>query len=123
MEKVWLEVLSNMEKVLTPHTFTTWIQPLKFLDAKDGVLFLEVPSSFFRDMVRENYLSMIEEAVSAIIQSKVVVDLKIAPKGRQEAVSLSDAQEKETFPPQENRQNPEFFSNLNPKYTFDTFVC
>jgi chromosomal replication initiator protein len=125
MEKVWLEVLSNMEKVLTPHTFTTWIQPLKFLDAKGGVLFLEVPSSFFRDMVRENYLSMIEEAVSAIFQSKVVVDLKIAPKGRQETVSVSNAysQEKENAPQQENRLNPEFFSNLNPKYTFDTFVC
>lgn len=124
MEKVWFEVLSNMEKVLTPHTFTTWIQPLKFLDAKGNVLFLEVPSSFFRDMVRENYLSMIEEAVSALIQNKVVVDLKIAPKVNQDPVSdFESFREKDSVSPQEYRSNPEFISNLNPKYTFDTFVC
>jgi chromosomal replication initiator protein len=125
MEKVWLDVLSNMEKVLTPHTFTTWIQPLKYLDTKGTTLFLEAPSSFFRDMVRENYLSMIEEAVSAILQSKIVVDLKIASKGRLDPIPVSDvdSREKETFSSQENRLSAETFSNLNPKYTFDTFVC
>lgn len=125
MEKVWLKVLSNMEKVLTPHTFTTWIQPIRFLDTRDDVLFLEVPNNFFREMVRENYLSMIEEAVSAIVQSKVVVDLKIAPKARHEEVATHETtpREPETVPIQENRHNTEFLSNLNPKYTFDTFVC
>jgi len=125
MEKVWLEVLSNMEKVLTPHTFTTWIQPLKFLDARGNVLHLEAPNNFFREMVRENYLSMIEEAVSVILQAKAVVELRISPKGRHDTPSnIPEAEpEKVASPAPDNRVSPEFCSNLNPKYTFETFVC
>ncbi|MRR57334.1 MAG: chromosomal replication initiator protein DnaA [Deltaproteobacteria bacterium] len=125
MEKVWHEVLSNMEKVLTPHTFTTWIQPLTFLDANGNVLYLEAPNNFFREMVRENYLSMIEEAVSAILQTKVVVEIRISPKARHETPSLpvEPSPAKEPVFLQDNRTNPDFCSNLNPKYTFETFVC
>lgn len=125
MEKVWLEVLSNMEKVLTPHTFTTWIQPLNFLDAQGNVLYLEAPNNFFREMVRENYLSMIEEAVSAILQKKVVVEMRISPKGAQEAPSqpVEPSPVQEPSVSQDIRISPDYCSNLNPKYTFETFVC
>jgi chromosomal replication initiator protein len=125
MEKVWLEVLSNMEKVLTPHTFTTWIQPLNFLDAQGSVLYLEAPNNFFREMVRENYLSMIEEAVSAILQKKIVVEMRISPKGAQDTPSppVDSVPFQEPAVSQDNRVNPDFCSNLNPKYTFETFVC
>jgi chromosomal replication initiator protein len=125
MEKVWLEVLSNMEKVLTPHTFTTWIQPLKFLDAKGNVVHLEAPNNFFREMVRENYLSMIEEAVSVILQSSAVVELGVSAKGKQETPANGPLEQPEKVlpPAPDHRVNPDYCSNLNPRYTFDTFVC
>ncbi len=125
MEKVWHEVLSNMEKVLTSHTFTTWIQPLRFLDVKGNILYLESPNNFFREMVKENYLSMIEEAVSAIKGEKIVVELRLSTQVRQEPPSepVNIPTEKEFSLPADSRGTPEFFSNLNPKYTFDTFVC
>jgi len=126
MEKVWHEVLSNMEKVLTSHTFTTWIQPLRFLDVKGNILYLESPNNFFREMVKENYLSMIEEAVSAISGTKIVVELRLSTKTRHESIpsgTVNIPEEKEISLPPDSRGTPEFFSKLNPKYTFDTFVC
>jgi chromosomal replication initiator protein len=125
MEKVWHEVLSNMEKVLTPHTFTTWIQPLKFLEAKGNVLFLEVPTIFFKEMVRDNYLPMLEEAVSTILKTRNSVELRVSAAGRIEMPPqiVDNIQELEPIPQLENRPGPDVCSNLNPKYTFDTFVC
>lgn len=125
MEKVWLEVLANMEKVLTPHTFTTWIQPLKFLEARGNVLFLEVPTVFFKEMVRDNYLPMLEEAVSSILKTRNSVELMVSATGRIETPHQSTevTPEQESLPVYENRSASDLCSNLNPKYTFDTFVC
>lgn len=125
MEKVWLQVLSNMEKVLTPHTYSTWIRPLKFLDTKGNVLYLETPNSFFREMVRENYLSMIEEAVSAILQSNAFIELLVSSKENinNPIKTESELSGKDSTSPVEISSNPAFHTNLNPKYTFDTFVC
>ncbi len=125
MEKVWHEVLSNMEKVLTSHTFTTWIQPLQFIDVKGNILYLESPNNFFREMIKENYLSMIEEAISAISGTKIAVELQVSSKVRQDTSSGTEniPVEKEFSLPTDTRGTPEFFSKLNPKYTFDTFVC
>lgn len=125
MEKVWYEVLSNMEKVLTSHTFTTWIQPLKYLDATGNVLYLEAPNNFFREMVRENYLSMLEEAVSALNGTKTVVELRLSPKLAHDPPTATESvqTEKEVPLSADSRITPDFCSNLNPKYTFDTFVC
>ncbi|HOP39815.1 MAG TPA: chromosomal replication initiator protein DnaA [Geobacteraceae bacterium] len=125
MEKVWYEVLSNMEKVLTSHTFTTWIQPLKYLDTKGNVLYLEAPNNFFREMVKENYLPMLEDAVSALNGSKTIVELRLSPKLTLDSPEGAEfiQPEIEAPLPADSRVTPDFCSNLNPKYTFDTFVC
>lgn len=125
MEKVWNDVLSNMEKVLTPHTFTTWIQPLKFLDASENLLYLEAPNNFFREMVRENYLAMIEEALSALLKTKMAVEIRISPKVAPEVpVEVSDVRtQTDAAPPPDSRNSLDYCSNLNPKYSFETFVC
>ena len=66
MENVWLEAQANLKKVLTGQTYTTWIDPLKFLGATDDTIVLEVPSSFFQKWVTDKYLAMIKEAISAV---------------------------------------------------------
>ncbi len=129
MEKVWLKALSNLQKVLTQHTFNTWIQPLKFMEVRNDSILLEVPNDFFKEMIGENYLSMIEEAVSAIHKSKLDVELMISQETPGDKNQITEDLPKpveniEDFPPvAENRKGPDFIPNLNPKYTFETFVC
>ena len=40
MEYIWLEAQANMEKVLTPQSFNTWIKPIRFLEVNDKALVL-----------------------------------------------------------------------------------
>lgn len=122
METVWFEALANIEKVLTPQTFNTWLKPIKYIGTKKDTLLVEVPDKFFREWIKENYLSMIEEAVAAVSAGQYRLDLKVHSKSKKEEP------EPEPEEPIEKEQRPkglkaEPTSTLNPKYTFETFVC
>src|SRR5208283_221074 len=78
MEKIWLEVQSNIEKVLTPQTFNTWIRPIKFISASNDLLELAVPNKFIQEWVNDKYMGMIQEAVSSLTDAKYQIRLKIS---------------------------------------------
>lgn len=125
MEKVWLEAQSNIKKVLTPQTYNTWIKPIRFHTLTDDNLTLEVPSKFIKEWVTEKYLSMIVEAISSLTNTKYQIEFKITEKIPLESKPVDN------FPPpvadkeplKETNKNIDITANLNPKYTFDSFVC
>jgi len=125
MEKIWLEAQSNIAKVLTPQTFDTWIKPISFLALKTNQIFLEVPNKFVKEWVEEKYLSMIQEAISSLTGVKLQVEFKINEKAHDDRTSdfKETAIPHDDPPPREKQKQGEFVSNLNPKYTFETFVC
>ena len=135
MENVWLEAQANLKKVLTGQTYTTWIDPLKFLGATDDTIVLEVPSSFFQKWVIDKYLSMIKEAISAVNSKSYQIEFHIAEQKPEEE---TEQEEEEHQKPARNKEKErdkvrdkdkeidkksDFIPNLNPKYTFESFVC
>jgi chromosomal replication initiator protein len=123
MEKVWLQAQANIEKVLTPQTYKTWIEPILYSEAKNDLIILEVPNKFIKEWLKDNYLAMIRESITAITDRPFQVEIKINPKHikeRTEAVEEKPAPEKKN---KEKTRSEEFKSNLNPKYTFENFVC
>jgi chromosomal replication initiator protein len=131
MENVWLEAQANLKKVLTGQTYTTWIDPLKFLGATDDTIVLEVPSSFFQKWVNDKYLAMIKEAISAVNSKNYQIEFHVAEARPDDAPE--PAQEREQKPARERDREKErdkekdkksdFIPTLNPKYTFESFVC
>ena len=73
MDTVWLSARSNIEKVLTPQNFTNWIKPIRVHSLRNDILLLQVPDSYFRDWIRENYLGLIQEAISSVSSSPLQV--------------------------------------------------
>jgi len=125
MENIWLQAQSNISKVLTPQTFDTWIRPISFLTHKANQIFLEAPNKFVKEWVEEKYLSMIQEAISSLTGVKFQVEFKVNEKsGPDKTQLIADLGiPDELPPPREKGKQGELVSNLNPKYTFDTFVC
>jgi chromosomal replication initiator protein len=122
MEEIWLEAQSNIEKVLTPQTFNTWIRPIKFLSATNNLIELAVPNKFIEEWLVEKYLGMIQEAVSSLTDVKYQIRFKITePDNGTE--STAKEVDRHIPPIKEKIRDTEFVSNLNPKYTFETFVC
>jgi chromosomal replication initiator protein len=135
MENVWLEAQANLKKVLTGQTYTTWIDPLKFLGATEDTIVLEVPSSFFQKWVTDKYLSMIKEAISAVNSKNYQIEFHIAeakpeeqsePKAEKESKTEKESKgtkEKEKDKEKDKDKKSDFIPTLNPKYTFESFVC
>ncbi len=125
MEEIWLEAQSNIEKVLTPQTFNTWIRPIKFLSVTNNLLELAVPNKFIQEWLVEKYLGMIQEAVSSLTDAKYQIRFRISESAEPDKTPTNPLKpaEADIQPPKDKLQNSEFVSNLNPKYTFDTFVC
>jgi chromosomal replication initiator protein len=135
MENVWLEAQANLKKVLTAQTYTTWIDPMRFLGATDDTIVLEVPSSFFQKWVTDKYLAMIKEAISAvnpksyqiefhIAESRPDQDPEAAPEPESKPARDKDKdKDKEKERDKDKDKKPDFAPNLNPKYTFESFVC
>ncbi|QWV93345.1 chromosomal replication initiator protein DnaA [Geomonas oryzisoli] len=134
MENIWLEAQANLKQVLTEQTYTTWIEPLKFLGATADTVVLEVPSSFFQKWVTDKYLSMIKEVLSAITSKTYHIEFHVAeakpelpePKAEKEPKAKAKDKDKEKEgekdKEKEKDKKPELVPNLNPKYTFESFV-
>ncbi|HLO25277.1 MAG TPA: chromosomal replication initiator protein DnaA [Geobacteraceae bacterium] len=125
MENIWLDAQSNIAKVLTPQTFDTWIKPISFLSLKTNQIFLEVPNRFVKEWVEEKYLSMIQEAISSLTGIKFQVEFRVNEKvqGEKNPAPPTMAVPTDEPPAREKHKQVELTSNLNPKYTFETFVC
>jgi chromosomal replication initiator protein len=133
MENVWLEAQANLKKVLTAQTYTTWIDPLKFLGATNDTIVLEVPSSFFQKWITDKYLSMIKEAISAVNSKSYQIEFHIGEAKAEEAAEPRSEQDqkhardkekdKEKERDKDKDKKSDFIPNLNPKYTFESFVC
>ena len=120
MENVWLQAQSNIERVLTPQTYNNWIKPIRFVAIREDAIQLEVPDKFFKEWVQDNYLPIIKEAVSAVSNTELQIELKV--QHRKQAEPLTPA------PPAPEPEQPEspaadIAVNLNRKYTFENFVC
>jgi len=140
MENIWLEAQANLKQVLTEQTYTTWIEPLKFLGATADTVVLEVPSSFFQKWITDKYLSMIKEILSAITSKSYHIEFHVAegkaetaaeqkPDKEAKATKAKDKEkekdqdrDKEKEKDKEKDKKPEQVPNLNPKYTFESFV-
>jgi len=130
MENIWLEAQANLKKVLSEQTYNTWIDPLKFLGATDDTIVLEVPSSFFQKWVTDKYLAMIKEAVLAVNAKSYHFEFHVGeakpeapPQPKPEKEAKSRDKDKEKDKEKDKDKKAEFVPNLNPKYTFESFVC
>jgi chromosomal replication initiator protein len=123
MEKLWLEVQANIAKVLTPQTFATWIRPIRFVGVVADTLELEVPNKFVKDWITESYLGMLQEAVCTLAGTKYRIEFRVndaALPPESEPQAGKPAAER---PAKEDKSGDDYSASLNPRYTFDTFVC
>ena len=126
MENIWQAAQDNIEKVLTPQTFNTWIKPIRFSHINNNQFILQVPNKFIKDWVREKYFSMIQEAVNSLAERQFQLEIVISDQEAADAPPVEPKparKSKEPVPAAETEIASNLNGNLNPKYTFDTFVC
>jgi len=118
-KKLWDDALVNIELSITPANFKTWFRDTRIVAIEDGTITLGVPSVFVRDWLRDKFQSMIlkvlRDQATFIrgIEYAVVSRTEKRQESRQQSINAS-------LPLEEYYINKS--DNLNPRYSFDTFV-
>ncbi|HKK49010.1 MAG TPA: DnaA N-terminal domain-containing protein, partial [Alkalispirochaeta sp.] len=57
----WDEALKHIEQHVSEQEFVMWFQQIEYSRSEEQSITVVVPSSFYRDQVKQRYLDLIEE--------------------------------------------------------------
>jgi len=108
---LWKNSLKLIKTELTPASFNAFFSPIEPLQITGNTILLSVPNDFTKGILEARYMNLIESSINQISSSKYKIKF------------ILDEEELRDFE-NENASKIEIpsYSNLNPKYTFDTFV-
>ncbi|MEJ8555359.1 chromosomal replication initiator protein DnaA [Tepidibacter sp. Z1-5] len=108
---LWENSLKLIKTELTPASFNAFFSPIEPLQITGNTILLSVPNDFTKGILEARYMNLIESSINQISSSKYKIKF------------ILDEEELRNFE-NENASKIEIpsYSNLNPKYTFDTFV-
>ncbi len=121
-KQLWDSALVEMELFLPKATFSTWFKDTFIIKNEDGVVFISVPNQFAKEWLFNKYHKMIMKSLRSIsenIRSIEYIVTKEAPK-KDLDTKKNHQQADQKLPLSDFYINKE--DNLNPRYTFDSFV-
>ena len=132
-QELWRGVLNDIQTQVSPANFTTWFKNTYIGTRKNGSVSIVVPNRFTREWLQEKYtktiLGSLRNASSDIKEVRYVIENKkiassVLRRKQQESNTPTTPQQ-----PKKDRQLPfedipmvNQTTNLNPKYSFDSFI-
>lgn len=122
-EELWQAVLAQIQLNISQANFATWFKETDIASLKDGQALVSVPNSFAKEWLENKYgktilkiLFNLDKGIKEVRYSVGKAELKSIRKAPSaSSVSMAGQMEFEEF--KINRD-----TNLNPKYTFESFV-
>ena len=113
---LWTHILDRIKKELNSLSFQTWFEETKLYNLNNGVATIIVPFSLHKDHLMNNYKKLITTSFIEEIGEQVELEFLLEEE-------VGEIEEKTEPPPKEKEvSDSKFESNLNKKYTFETFV-
>ena len=123
---VWTKVLSNLKDKLTSLAFDTWFSETELYKLNDGKAIIIVPMPIHKKHLAENYADIISS--SLYDNTKENYDLyfllkeEIEEEEQEEKQRIEVVESAKSSSNNNDNNNYKANSNLNPNYTFDTFI-
>lgn len=122
-KQLWQSVLVEMELGVSKANFTTWFKDTRIVKEDGGVVVLSVPNAFVKEWLLTKYhdaiLTSLRNIENSIHTVEYVVN-KEEVRRRDDPRQGRDLSQNRELPLPETAINKD--DNLNPRYTFDTFV-
>lgn len=114
-EELWAAAVERLRPEVGEQNIDLWLAPVAPVDFLEKRLRIRVPNKFFSAHIKENYQPRIEAILRELTGSDIAFDYMIT-KDLKNVLPRAD-------PIEEARPQSEFtLSELNPRYTFETFV-
>ncbi len=124
-EELWQAVLAQIQLNISQANFATWFRGTEISIIKEGTVFVSVPNSFSKEWMENKYNKPIFKILHGLNEEikeiKYNVEKKISTANQEiiaKAPSATIDADQMDF--QEFKINKD--TNLNPRYTFDSFV-
>ncbi|HKW35704.1 MAG TPA: chromosomal replication initiator protein DnaA [Candidatus Acidoferrum sp.] len=114
----WDKFLEHVKARVSINTFTTWFQPAKLSRVEGETLYIQIPSAVFRQVLTRTYGDIIKAVFHEIGTPNVKVQYVSGDDEQAQAATAA-------APAKTGQAKLDFESSdhqLNPRYTFDTFV-
>lgn len=111
LKAIWDTFLKRIEGTLAPVSYTTWFKNTKLIDLKDDKAIVQVPMEIHKKHLKESYNEIIEEIFTDITGTNFQMEYYSEDE-------LNNNVEIEITTKTEDN----FKTNLNPNYTFETFI-
>lgn len=118
-EHIWPAALGELQLQMTQATFDTWLRDSRMIKYEDGVLVVGVKNGYAKDWLEARLLPVIRRTLARLTGQSVEVKFIVYTEETQQKDSV--ALLALPTPIQEINPAPSF-ANLNPRYTFDSFV-
>jgi len=114
-ENSWDKILEHMERRVNAHSFSTWFRPTRLETADQDRLVIRVPTPIFRKRLTQTYGDLLQAVLSELQMGGMRLEFVCAEnEPDSHTTAAAPAQAKLDFD-SANHQ-------LNPRYTFETFV-
>jgi len=120
-EELWQAVLAQIQLNISSANFATWFKNTQITSQKNGVVFVSVPNSFVKEWLEQKYNKSIIKILYNLDKEIKDVRYDIGKSGLKVFKKIpSVISEEGQLGFREFKIDSE--TNLNPRYTFDTFV-
>lgn len=116
-DALWNQVLQMVQDKVSGPTYSTWFEDTHIvrIDESEQTVYISAPSTFVRNWLSEHYTSLVETLMMTLMDREYRVRFITEDDVQAPAVIVRRAPEPVTA--EEDTE-----TNLNPRYTFDSFV-
>jgi chromosomal replication initiator protein len=111
---LWDKILQHTERRVNPHSFATWFRPTRQERSEDDRLVVRVPTRLFSKRLRETYGQLLQAVLVELGKPQLQLEYICAEPEPATTSAAAVTQSKLDFDSVNNQ--------LNPRYTFDTFI-
>ena len=111
---LWDKILLHSERRVNPHSFATWFRPTRLERAEEDRLVIRVPTRLFKKRLTETYGQLIQAVLTELGRPQLQLEYLCAET---QPVTASVAP-----PPQAKLDFDAVAHQLNPRYTFESFI-
>ena len=132
LKELWKAALGEIKLDISQANFLTWFKDTFIVDKKDTTIYLGVPSNFAKEWLENKYNKYILESLSHLdnnirrVKYVVTTNNGEVEKIKKVKSTARRTPKRKTVITDDQLNFPEFSvdptTNLNPKYTFDTFI-
>ena len=122
LKQLWEKTLSIIKGEMSEVSFNTWIKSCEPISMSSDTIKISVPNTFTQDILEKRYKDLVVNSIKASCSKLYKIEFLVASEiqSTEETVTNQKIKKEKS----EENQNPsdEMSTNLNPKYTFDSFV-